>query len=108
MIPDNELIELFIKRIQNILEAAIDCHVEALVLGAFGCGAFHNPPMLVAEAFRQTLLMPRYRQAFAEICFAIKRSGDFCRNIEAFEMKIASFPEELHFSPERNKRSFFE
>ena len=108
-IPHEELRNVLIERIQNILESAIDHDVEALVLGAFGCGAFHNPPMIVADAFRSVLLQSRYRNAFDEIWFAIKRTDQlFCPNIEAFEIKLAAFPEESLFSEERNKRRFFE
>ncbi len=108
-IPHEELSDILIGRIQNILESAIDRDVEALVLGAFGCGAFHNPPMIVADAFRSVLLQPRYRNAFDEIWFAIKRTDRFfCPNIEAFEIKLSAFPKESLFSEERNKRRFFE
>jgi uncharacterized protein (TIGR02452 family) len=31
-----------------------------LILGAFGCGAFGNPPEVVAKAFRQVLAEQRY------------------------------------------------
>ena len=47
---------------------------EALVLGAFGCGAFHNPPFIVAEAFRQVMISSRYINSFKEVIFAIKRT----------------------------------
>lgn len=107
-LPDDELLPLFTKRIKNIMEAAIDHDIASLILGAFGCGAFRNPPLVVAEAFRQVLLMPRYRYAFAHVCFAIRRSNSFCENVEAFEIKMSAFPEEALFSPERNKRRFFE
>ena len=108
-IAESELRNILIERIQNILECAIDQDAEALVLGAFGCGAFHNPPMVVADAFRTVLLQPRYRNAFEEIRFAIKRTDPFfCPNIEAFEIKLSAFPEECLFSEERNKRRFFE
>ena len=107
--PHEELSDVLIGRIQNILESAIDHDIEALVLGAFGCGAFHNPPMIVADAFRSVLLQPRYRNAFDEIWFAVKRTAPFfCPNIEAFETKLSAFPEENLISEERNKRRFFE
>lgn len=64
--------ETFRSRIRNILEAAIDNEVEVLVLGAFGCGAFQNPPQVVAHAFRQVLQEPRYGKAFRKILFAIR------------------------------------
>lgn len=85
---------IFCSRITNILEAAIDNDVDALVLGAFGCGAFHNPPKLVAEAFREVLLQPRYANAFAAVCFAIKPTGKYCENVAAFKQAFESLPTE--------------
>ena len=106
--PEQELYALFCSRIRNILEAAIEYRVEGLVLGAFGCGAFHNPPRIVAKAFRDVLLTDRYRYAFREVVFAVKRTGSYCENIEYFETAFSQFPEEALFSEERNKRRFFE
>jgi uncharacterized protein (TIGR02452 family) len=42
-----------------------------LVLGAFGCGAYGNPPALVAGLFKEILEEPEFKGAFDEICFAI-------------------------------------
>lgn len=54
---DRELLRsTYESRITNILEAAIDNDVDTIVLGAFGCGAFHNPPELMAEALKKYLL----------------------------------------------------
>lgn len=108
-ISENELLEIMKKRVTNIFEAAIENKIEALILGAFGCGAFRNPPHIVAESFRQVLLSERYINSFKEVVFAIKRTGSFCPNIEAFEVKFLEFPfNDYAFSPERNKRRFFE
>lgn len=61
-------------RIAAIFEAAMDHKVEALVLGAYGCGSFHNPPDVVAEAFRWALTQKRYSRAFKVVAFAL--TGD--------------------------------
>lgn len=110
ILPNGDLHHLFCLRIQNILEAAIDHDVEALVLGAFGCGAFHNPPSVVANAFQIVLMKDRYFHAFSKVVFAVKRSSWFSKNIEAFEIAFRDFPpkKEYVFSEERNKRRFFE
>ncbi len=86
MLPNGDLYHIFCTRIRNILESAIENDVEALVLGAFGCGAFNNPPSVVAQAFKDVLLEERYLNAFSDVTFAVKRSGWFSENIEAFEM----------------------
>lgn len=54
---------------------------DNLVLGAFACGAFNNPPDLVAESFRYYLVDKGYRDYFKRVVFAIKGSG---RNYEVF------------------------
>jgi len=110
VLPDEELFPLFCRRIRNILEAAIANDVSALILGAFGCGAFRNPPSVVAKAFQTVLTQERYICAFTDVVFAIKRTGWFCENIEAFEIAFYHFPPtgEYVFTEERNKRRFFE
>ena len=78
MLPNGDLQYLFEKRIRNILEVAIDNEVDVLILGAFGCGAFHNPPDIVADAFREVLLTDRYRKSFEQIVFARNRIIQLC------------------------------
>ena len=58
--------------------------VDVLVLGAFGCGAFNNPPDLVAEAFRKLLVDKGYGRLFKKIVFAIKKNDSRNSNLEAF------------------------
>lgn len=108
ILPEGDLYHLFYNRIHNILESAIDNQVEALILGAFGCGAFHNPPIVVAQVFQDIFMEERYKNAFSNVVFAVKRTGYYCENIEAFEAAFLSFPPtgEYVFSTERNKRRF--
>ena len=44
------------EKIRMILRVAIQHKVDAVVLGAFGCGVFHHPPHLIAEMIRDALL----------------------------------------------------
>lgn len=92
ILPDGDLQQVLEKRIRNIFEVAIDNEVEVIILGAFGCGAFHNPPNIVADAFREVLLETRYKKAFDEVIFAVKRTDIICPNIEAFEKDFSLFP----------------
>ena len=65
---------LFKSRIKNIFEVALENGITTLILGAFGCGAFKNPPELVASAFYETINENRYAEQFDRIVFAIKKS----------------------------------
>lgn len=64
--------QLFKGRIKNIFESAIDNDVDVIILGAFGCGAFKNPPELVAKAFHEVIDENDYSKYFKKIVFAIK------------------------------------
>lgn len=58
-----------------ILAAAAKHEADVLILGAFGCGVFANPPELVVEAFNNVL--PEFRNHFETIEF-----GNYCRSKE--------------------------
>ena len=77
------------RRIRNILEVAAASGAESLVLGAFGCGAFNNPPELVAEAFRQNLEERGLRDCFRRVAFAIKANDRANTNLLAFRKALA-------------------
>lgn len=51
-----KLDDVLTERIRKIIDVAALNKVEVLILGAFGCGAFGNPPALVAETFKETLV----------------------------------------------------
>ena len=71
-VDDKRLYDIHTSRARHILTVAASRGVDALVLGAFGCGAFQNDPAVVAEAYRDVLAeMMSY---FELIEFAI-----FCR-----------------------------
>jgi len=85
--------ELFKKRIKNIFEVALENRIDVLILGAFGCGAFKNPPEIVASAFHEVIRREGYITAFEKIIFAIKstrgnNSFDVCPNIAAFKQEF--------------------
>ena len=88
-----ELIEGVKNKIRTILRIARDRGQENLVLGAIGCGAFHNPPKHVAELFREVLCEHEFFGAFEKICFAVKTShtskGD--TNFSAFKEILDGF-----------------
>ena len=88
-----ELVEGVKNKIRTIFRIAIDRGQKNLVLGAIGCGAFHNPPKHVAELFREILCEQEFFGAFKKICFAVKTShtsrGD--TNFSAFKETLDGF-----------------
>lgn len=82
--------ELFKSRIRNIFEAALDNGVEVMILGAFGCGAFKNPPGLVAKAFHEVIDEDHYSNYIRKIVFAIKRTEND-DNYHAFDEEFSPY-----------------
>lgn len=75
---------LFKSRIHEICRVAMEHRVSVLILGAFGCGAFQNPPQLVAEAFQEVLQEEQYKRGFSKVIFAIKSNGSPDDNYSVF------------------------
>jgi uncharacterized protein (TIGR02452 family) len=57
-------------KIQGILNTGLLHKHDAIVLSAFGCGAFRNPPGHMAELFKE-VIMPGYSGIYKQITFAI-------------------------------------
>lgn len=80
-----ELPSTFERRWANVLAVAEDNHARALVLGAWGCGAFGNDPTLVATTARTVLGSVRFDGVFERVVFAIPGTGKrSLGNLEAF------------------------
>ena len=62
--------DLLKKRIHRVLAIARSYGYNALVLGAWGCGAFHNDPHRTVADFRDALAND-FSGAFSDIVFAI-------------------------------------
>lgn len=58
------------RRITMILNIALVNNIEALILGAWGCGVFQNDPNTIAQLFAEQL-NGTYNKAFKKITFAI-------------------------------------
>lgn len=80
---------LHTSRIQRIFEVAIANKAEVLILGAFGCGAFCNPPGLVAEVFAE--FTEKYRVYFDVIEYAVYHTEREMANYEAFKEAMKRF-----------------
>lgn len=81
---ESKLSGVFEARIRNIAEVAAARDADTLILGAFGCGAFMNPPEMVARAFRRVLVEKEYRRYFRRVIFAIKGGSPENPNFQAF------------------------
>lgn len=87
-IKPSELLTLHMKRIERVLEIAKRNKEEVLILGAFGCGAFQNPPEVVADAMARVI---QGTQDFKVIEFAVYCSPQDTRNYDVFKRRLARF-----------------
>ena len=81
-ITSAELEKLLTARILRIFEIAVANKAEVLILGAFGCGAFKNPPELVAKVFKN--VMQKFLGYFETIEYAVFHTERELANYEAF------------------------
>lgn len=81
-ISNAELEELLTSRIRRIFQLAAANENDVLILGAFGCGAFRNPPELVARVFRK--VMEEYIGCFDTIEYAVYHTERETANYNAF------------------------
>ena len=68
-LSDARLRRIVEKRVRRILDVAAEKGADPLILGAFGCGVFQNPPKVVAAAMRDAL--EDYSHCFETVEFAV-------------------------------------
>ncbi len=83
-----ELEKLLTSRIRRIFEIAVANGNEVLILGAFGCGAFRNPPEIVAKVFNT--VMQDYLCHFDTIEYAVYHTKREVANYEAFKRMLSA------------------
>lgn len=81
--------ELLSTRIKRVFDVAAMNGADVLILGAFGCGAFRNPPKLVAEVFAEHTR--KYKECFDTIEYAVFHVEHERVNFEAFKEKMEEF-----------------
>lgn len=86
-ISNEDLKKVHMKRAEKIFSVAAAKDVDVIIVGAFGCGAFRNPPEVVADAYKEVL--PKYRNCFDTIEFAIFCGKDQA-NYDAFSESLNS------------------
>ncbi|MEY8429461.1 TIGR02452 family protein [Lachnospiraceae bacterium 48-42] len=87
-LTDRDLLEIHEKRLGRILDIAAAEDNEVVILGAFGCGAFLNPPRIVARAMKNVVKQRRYE--FKVIEFAVYCPPRDDSNYKTFE-RIMNF-----------------
>jgi uncharacterized protein (TIGR02452 family) len=81
-IAESELLELHLRRVERIFRVAAENGAEVLILGAFGCGAFCNPPEVVARAFKT--IQKKYETYFDVIEYAVFCGRHETQNYDTF------------------------
>ena len=70
------------KRIEAQFTTLISKNVRHVVFGAFGCGAFENPPEKVAKLYKECIM--HYKDKFDVIAFPIYYAGNGASNYTVF------------------------
>ena len=87
------------KKITAIMQMAAINKTEHLVLSAFGCGAFNNPPDQIAQMFKATIETYEFRSLFKTITFAIiddhNSRGE--GNVTPFKRAFNDYLKQQHF-----------
>lgn len=85
-ISGEDLQALHEKRMRRVLEIAWAKGNEVVILGAFGCGAFRNPPAVVAQAMKTVI--QEYRMRFETIEFAVYCPTKYDTNYRVFQQVL--------------------
>lgn len=67
----DDLIEGTKNKMRTILRIGLRHGHDSLVLGAFGCGAYRNPPSHIAKLFHEVFEEPEFKNKYRLISFAI-------------------------------------
>jgi uncharacterized protein (TIGR02452 family) len=79
------------ERVGKVLALAAHYQVDALALGAWGCGVFQNDPQLVAAAFYEWLSPGgAYEHRFSHVLFAVRDSSHDHLVYNAFANTLAT------------------
>ena len=81
------LVEPIKEKIRTIFRIALHHGHDAIVLGAWGCGAFKNPPQHIAKLFHQVMDEEEFCNRFKKIVFAIIDR----KNIDFRHSKVGNF-----------------
>lgn len=83
---DAQFMTVSAERIRNMLRVMFEKGHTTLVLGALGCGAFANPPVLIAEIFKDVFNEDEFKGRFKHVDFAILcQYAKDLYNVDAFQ-----------------------
>ena len=83
-----EIVPAMWARILKILAIGVDHEHDAIILGAWGCGAYGNDPKQIASLF-QRALQENFKGAYRQVIFAILDWSTDKRLIGPFERAFA-------------------
>ncbi len=84
--------EIMLSKIRTIFRMGVEHGKDALVLGAFGCGAYALQPSAVAPLFRVVMEEPEFKNKFKQLVFAILERP---RRPQGLDGKFAPFYREF-------------
>lgn len=87
-VTDKKLFDIYKKRINRVLDIASCAKSDVIILEAFGCGAFANPPELVAKAMH--VAIDEHKYEFETIELAIYCSPRDTLNYEVFAKEFSA------------------
>lgn len=85
-VTPQQLKKLITVRIRRIFEVAAANSCDVLILGAFGCGAFRNPPQIVAQVFAE--VMQDFIYHFETIEYAVFHTQRETTNYDEFKKHL--------------------
>jgi len=77
------------EKIRTMLRAALIHGHDSIVLSAFGCGAFHNNPQLIATLYREVFAEAEFQGQFKKIAFGIIEDHNSSGNFSKFKQIFA-------------------
>ena len=91
--PDGHMprnaVEITRNKIRTVFRIGLLHGHDALVLGAFGCGAFKNPPAEVAKIFHEVMEEPEFIDRYRLITFSIiEDHNSRSKNLSAFKAEF--------------------
>lgn len=87
-VTDKKLFDIYKKRINRVLDIASCAKSDVIILGAFGCGAFANPPELVAKAMH--IAIDEHKYEFETIELAVYCPLRDTSNYEVFAKEFSA------------------